>query len=180
LRFILTGAREVQGGERRTATEEEAAQVWTFLETRLKFASSNALRPLFELYHDLTSEPFNDKSDEPHLTSVLHAVQTALWSNQLHFEVEAPFDALPELEWEPPPLKPKGPPAPIPSELWGRREAKETYIGIRLKDPNGDPITASRIRVKLQAAPPKKAKPIPQANSKSQASPKTATRISRS
>ncbi len=48
-RFILTGAPEIPRGRRRPATKGEAAQVWSYLEWRLKTASYNELRPLYEL-----------------------------------------------------------------------------------------------------------------------------------
>ncbi len=148
-RFILTGAPEIPRGRRRPATKEEAAQVWPFLERRLRTALYYELLPLYELYQELTSEPFNGPSGAPHASSVLDAFASALWSKQLHFETEAPFDPLPELEWEPPPFVPKGPPALSPSELWGRKSATDTFIGIRLKDQNGKPVIGSRISVKL-------------------------------
>ena len=132
-RFFLTGTSKIWRSRRRPATKEEAAQVWTFLETRLKTASSNELRPLFELYQELTSEPFNGPSGEPHVSCVLDAVKSALWSKQLHFEIEAPYDPLPELEWEPPPLQNLRPPAQSPSELW-RRDQPEAYFKVLLVD----------------------------------------------
>ena len=103
--FILTGASKVHRSRRRLATKEEAAQVWSFLEMQLKTASSYELRPLYELYEELTSDPFNGPSGEPHVSSVLDAIKSALWSKQLHFETVAPFDPLPEPEWEPPALE---------------------------------------------------------------------------
>jgi len=58
---------------------------------------------------------------------------------------------LPELEWEPPPLQSlrKYIPAQSPSELWGRKSATDTFIGIRLKDQNGEPVSGSLVSVKL-------------------------------
>ena len=124
-RFILSGAPEIYGNRRRLATKEEAAQVWSFLERRLMAASSYELRPLYELYQVLTSEPFNGPTGEPHVSCVIDAVRSALWSKQLHFETEEPFGALPELEWEPPPVENvrKYLPAQTPSELWGRQDS---------------------------------------------------------
>jgi hypothetical protein len=110
-------------------------------------ASYHELQPVYELYQELTSERFNGYGAEPHPSDVVHAIEFALWSKRLHLEFQEPFGPLQEPEWEPPRLKPKGPPAQTPSEIWGRRT--ETFIGIRLKDQNGDPISKSRIRVKL-------------------------------
>lgn len=135
-RFILTSALKDCGGRRRPATEEEAAQVWDFLETRLKTAPSSELRPLYELYQELTSEPFNGPSGEPHVSCVLDAVENALWSKQLHFEVEEPFGPLRELEWKPPPVK-ELVKSFSPSELWGRRDSApqpEVHFTVRLVD----------------------------------------------
>jgi outer membrane protein OmpA-like peptidoglycan-associated protein len=146
-RFILTGSREVHGSRRRRVTQEEAAEAWRFLERHLMTASYAERQPLYELYQELTSERFNGYGAEPHPSDVIHAIEFALWSKQLHLEFQEPFGPLQEPEWEPPRLKPKGPPAQTPSEIWGRRT--ETFIGIRLKDQNGDPISRSRIRVKL-------------------------------
>jgi hypothetical protein len=149
-RFVLSGAFTSHGIRRRRATDEEAASVWRFLETHLSRASYHELRPWYELYEELTSEPYYGPHGEPHLASVLDAVSFALWSKKLHFHVVEPFDPLPELEWEPPPVVPKGPTALSPSELWGRKSLIDTFIGIRLKDKKqGDPIVGSRVRVKL-------------------------------
>jgi outer membrane protein OmpA-like peptidoglycan-associated protein len=146
-RFILTASREVHSSRCRRATDDEAAQAWRFLERHLMTASYHELRPFYELHQELTSEPFGGHNGDPHPSDVIHAIESALWSKRLHLEFQEPFGPLQEPEWEPPRLKPKGPPAQTPSEIWGRRT--ETFIGIRLKDQNGDPIAASRIRVKL-------------------------------
>lgn len=138
----------------RRATEEEAAQIWPFIKTRLvsETASYDELQPLYELYRKLTSEPLDWRYREPTVSLVLHAIESALRFKQLFFEIQKPFDPLPEPEWEPialEKLRPSWTPAQTPSELWGRRETKETFIGIRMKDQVGAPISASRVRVQL-------------------------------
>jgi hypothetical protein len=100
-RFLLTGTSDVHGSRRRTATDEEVAQVWTFVKVQLLTATYDELFPLYELYQELTSDPFNGRSGEPHLTEVLSAIGFGLRTKQLHLQFEPPFDPLPELEWEP-------------------------------------------------------------------------------
>ena len=153
-RFILTADSVIRLPRRRRATKEEAAQIWPALEARLMYASYDELLPWYELYWELTSERFygygHGPGSEPRVSNLLRTIEFALRSEQLHLERQEPFDPLPELEWEPPPkLRPKGPPAQTPSELWKSKSATETFIGIRLKDQNGDPVTNSRVRVKL-------------------------------
>jgi hypothetical protein len=150
--FVLTSSPTVHLNRRRLATDEEVKQVWTFLEWNLTYAAPHELRPLYELYTELTSDLVNGPNDEPHLSEVLHAIDIALWTKQLYFHFVEPFDPLPEIEWEPLPLeklKPQGPPAQSPSEIWGRKKDVDTFIGVRLQDQNGDPVAGSRIRIKL-------------------------------
>jgi hypothetical protein len=138
------------GLRRRLATQEEAAQVWPYVERQLKSAAPHELRPLYELYQELTSESFYGPHGEPYVSLVLDAIRVALWSNKLHFEFQAPFDPLLEPEWEPPALDKlhKYLPPQSPSEIWGRKNI-DTFIGIRLKDQTGKLLVGSRIRVKL-------------------------------
>jgi hypothetical protein len=124
--FILTADSVIRLPRRRRATKEEAAQVWRSLETRLMYASQDELLPWYKLYSELTSERFYGHGyrpgSEPHVSKLLRTIKFALWSEQLHLEFQEPYDPLPELEWEPPPLENlrKYIPAQSPSELWGR------------------------------------------------------------
>jgi len=147
-RFILTGASAFCGSGHRPATAEEAAELRAFLEWHLTTASQSELERWYELYQELTSEPSYGYGREPHPSSVVSAIDTALWSKQLVFHAEEPFGPLLEPEWEPPKLVPKGPPALTPSELWGRR-SDATFIGIRIKDQTGALVVGSRVRVEL-------------------------------